>query len=541
MIDKTLQKPIDNLFERFTRPGSPGCAIGVMQQGELAYSQGYGLANLEHNVTITPSTVFYIASMAKQFTGLSVAMLADQGKLDLDADIRTILPYVPDFGHPITTKHLLYHTSGLRSDIFLLMASGWRVEDVIRQEDIVELVKHQRELDFVPGTKFAYCGTGYILLAELVAALSGQSFPAFCRERIFEPLGMSNSHFEDDPIAVVPGRASAYFATGEDQYKNAVLTISLLGGTGLYSTIKDLAAWDENFYTGSVGGPSALELMQTPGTLSSGEPISYAFGLTVGEHHGRRVLSHAGDSAGVHCYMLRLPEEHLSVAILGNAGTVRASTLAYAVADLVLGIEQQQETSTGTSADAPEALHVDAALLEGKAGRYFDPVSSSFIEVQYAEKALSIYGYELSASSETEFFVTQHPEATAKFARDGKGTLTVTVDIGNGPTTYAKVDAVNPAPEALAAYTGTYRSPELDVAWRVALDGETLTVHRKRQGTSRLTPMCQDVFTDPWAGELLHGSAQWVIAFDREGERVTGLRVTAAGGRGRNLRFERIA
>jgi len=539
MIKKSVQERVDALFSSFTEAGSPGCALGIMKGGDLVYKQGYGLANLEHSVTITPSTTFYIASMAKQFTGMAIALLAEQGKIDLDADIRTYLPYVPEFGHAITTRHLLHHTSGLRSDIFLLLLSGWRIEDVITQDDIVGFVKGQRELDFVPGEEFAYCGTGYSLLAEIVAAVSGQTFPEYCHESIFQPLSMANTRFEADPIALVPGRANAYFAVAEGEYKNAVLTISILGGTGVYTTIEDLALWDENFYSHKIGGAGVLEMMQTPGVLNSGEALSYAFGLVVEKHRGRAVVSHAGDSAGVHCYMMRLPEEHLSVAILGNASTVRASALAGAVADIMLGVDPSSEEEPANETDDRVIVDLDPDILEARAGRYYDAKSGAFVDLLLKEGKLTIYGYELSATSEDAFFVTQHPEATVTFAKGSGGSLAAAVDIGNGGTTYERVEAVEPTCDQLAEYAGTYHSVELDVTWRVALEDERLAVHRKRQGVSHLVPVCQDVFADAWAGQILHGSAQWVIAFDRSEDRIDGLRVTAAGARGRNLRFDK--
>jgi CubicO group peptidase (beta-lactamase class C family) len=540
MIDNVVQNKVDALFSSFNKPGTPGCALGLMKDGDLVYKQGYGLANLEHNVAISPSTTFYIASLAKQFTGLAVALLASQGKIDLDTNIRTYLPHTPDFGHTMSVQHLLYHTSGLRSDIFLLMLAGWRIEDVITQEDVIELFKNQRELDFAPGEEFSYCGTGYSLLAEIVSAASGQRFPEFCADHMFAPLGMINTHFESDPMALIPGRADAYLAVGESEYKKAVLTISILGGTGLYTTIEDLALWDENFYTGRVGGPAAFEMMQTPGVLNSGEALSYAFGLSIGQHLGRKTLSHGGDSSGIHCYMLRFPDEHLSIAILGNVSTLRASALAHDVADIVLESADKSEEPIPDTPAEPTIIDLSLEFLESRSGRYFDTKSAAFVDLLLKEAKLSVYGYELSATSEDAFFFTQHPEATVLFSHGETDTLSVTIDIGNGPSSYKKVHPIAPSAEDLAAFVGSYRSAELDVVWHVSSDNEKLSIHRRRHGESVLTSVCQDVFVDPWIGDIMHGKAQWVIAFDRTSGCVSGLRVTAAGGRGRNLRFDKV-
>jgi CubicO group peptidase (beta-lactamase class C family) len=279
LIKRTIQSQVDQLFGQFSQPGSPGCALGVMRDGEIVYKKGYGLANLEYDIPITPSTIFHIASMSKQFTGLAVAMLASAGQLSLDDDIRKHLPEVPDFGATISIRHLVYHTSGLRSDLMLLIPAGWRLEDVITNADVMELVKMQRALNFRPGEKFSYGGVGYLLLAILVERVSGQSFAEFCQDQIFEPLGMVHTHVHDDYLKVVKNRAYAYYATGDGHYKNAVLTCALTGGTGVYTTIEDLALWDENFYTAQVGGLSAIEQMHQWGVLNDGEEIDYAFGL----------------------------------------------------------------------------------------------------------------------------------------------------------------------------------------------------------------------------------------------------------------------
>jgi len=538
MIDNVVQEKITALFSSFNHPGSPGCALGIFRDREVVYSQGYGLANLEHNVTITPSTPFYIASMAKQFTGLAIAMLASEGRLNLDADIRTILPYVPDFGHTITARHLLHHTSGLRSDIFLLILAGWRVEDVIRQEDIINFVKDQRELDFVPGEEFSYCGTGYSLLAEIVAEISGQSFAEYCTQRIFNPLGMERTHVAADPIALVPSKASAYLSVGEGEYKNAVLTISILGGTGIYSTIEDLARWDANFETHEVGDQAAWDLVCTPGQLNSGESIPYGFGLVVDAHQGKPTLHHGGDSAGVHCYFLRFPEESLSVVILGNASTIKASNLVYEVADLLLDIDQPSANDSPQSA-APLPAKLSAERIAARASRYYDARTGAFVDLLLHEGILSVYGYELVPISDDEYFLKQHPSIRIKFSESEDGTIQASVDFGTGPATYQKVESVEPSSEELSAYIGSYHSEELDVTWLVTLEDDQLIVHRKRQGISKLVPICEDVFADPWAGDMLHGNAQWVIAFDRTDEAITGLRVTADGARGRNLRFDK--
>ena len=186
-------KRVDQFFEQFSKEGSPGAAVAIVKDGEIIYKQGYGLANLEYDIPNSPSTVFHIASVSKQFTCFAALLLAEEGKLSMDDDIRKYIPEVPDFGKTITLRHLANHTSGLRDQWNLLALAGWRLDDVITKEHIMKLVVKQQDLNFDPGEKYFYCNTGYTLLAEAVSRISGMSFAEFTKKRIFEPLGMEST------------------------------------------------------------------------------------------------------------------------------------------------------------------------------------------------------------------------------------------------------------------------------------------------------------------------------------------------------------
>ena len=203
---------VDSIFERYIKPGSPGCALAVMKDGELVYQQGYGLANLELEVPILPSTVFNIGSMAKQFTAFAIALLEDEGKLSLDDDMRTYLPEMHDVGETITLRHLIHHTSGLRGSFPELLAlAEWRDTDATTTDDVVRLLKAQRALNFRPGDETMYVNSNYVLLAQICERVSGQSFATFCQERIFDPLGMTRSVINDSFWKIIPGRAQGYY------------------------------------------------------------------------------------------------------------------------------------------------------------------------------------------------------------------------------------------------------------------------------------------------------------------------------------------
>ena len=234
------------------------------------------MADLDHNIPITPTTVFHVASMSKQFTAASILLLAQENKLSLDDPVRKYIPELPDFGTPVTIRELLHHTSGLRDQWDLLDLSGWRYShDLITDADVLYVVSHQHGLNFPSNTKYLYSNTGYTLLAQIVARVSGQSLRSFTTTRIFAPLGMKNTHFRDDFDEIVRNMAYGYVPSG-DTYRLSVTNFDTVGATSLLTTVEDLALWDENFYTARIGGPALIQQLQERGKLNNGKQIDYA-------------------------------------------------------------------------------------------------------------------------------------------------------------------------------------------------------------------------------------------------------------------------
>ena len=288
---------VDQLFAQWAGPDSPGASIAIIQNGKIVYSQGYGAANLEYGVPNSPATVFHLASVSKQFTAFAIYLLVQDGRLSLDDDVRKYLPKLHDFGKVITIRQLLHHTSGVREQWNLLCLAGWRPEDVITDDDVARLLFQQTELNFAPGDQFLYSNSGYTLLAMVVKQVSGKTLPAFAKERIFDPLGMAHTHFQDDYGIVVKDRAYSYARQPDGKYQYVALSDSTVGPSSLFSTVADLARWDENFYTGEVGGPALLAQMQEKGKLNNGEEIEYASGLEIGKYRGLRTVEHGGGAA----------------------------------------------------------------------------------------------------------------------------------------------------------------------------------------------------------------------------------------------------
>ena len=333
---ETLEAKVDQLFTEWNRSDSPGAALAVTRDGEIIYKQGYGTANLEYDIPITTGTIFDIASVSKQFAGFAIATLLHEGKLSLDDDIRMYLPDVPDFGNRITIRHLLHHTSGLRDWVQSLVIAGDMMDDVISFKHILKMARHQKTLNFEPGTEFLYSNTGYNLLAEIVEKVTGDSFREWTDTHIFKPLAMTDTHFHDDYQMILKHRAYSYQTVENDRFKHAVNNTTALGSSSLCSTVEDLAKWILNFDDVRIGGQTVVEQMHQRGVLNNGEQINYAFGLNIGEYRTLRTVGHSGSWRGFRSHLMRFPDQKFGVVILCNLDTFNPLSLAEKVAGLYL-------------------------------------------------------------------------------------------------------------------------------------------------------------------------------------------------------------
>ena len=335
--DEKRTAAVDEVFADLTKAGSPGCALGVYRDGKILYSKGYGLANLEESVAITPQSVFDIGSTSKQFTAASILLLEKQGKLSVNDDVRKYIPELPNYGQKITILQLLNHTSGLRDYLTLMELAGTNVDSVTTDEDALRMIVRQKALNFAPGSDWLYSNTGFFLLSVIVKRVSGKTLQEFAGENIFAPLEMSHTQYRDDHTSLIPNRALAYDAKEKGGgYKLDVSYFEQTGDGAVHTSVEDLLKWDENFYRGQIGGKEFLSEIQEPGKLNSGKVLDYAKGLRIAEYRGLRTVSHGGSWGGYRAELLRFPEQHFSVACLCNLGNVSPSKRAHQVADVFL-------------------------------------------------------------------------------------------------------------------------------------------------------------------------------------------------------------
>jgi CubicO group peptidase (beta-lactamase class C family) len=420
---RAVSAQVDRLFAQWDRSDSPGAAVLVVRDGEVLHARGYGMANLEHGVGITPSTVFDIASVAKQFAAFAILVLAEEGAIDLEDDVRAHIPELPDFGEPLRIRHLLHHTAGLRDWPGVLRMGGWDFADVLSHEQILAMVRNQRRLNFPPGSEFAYSNTGYNLLAEIVARATGMPFAEWTHRHLFEPLAMASTHFHDDHTRLVPSRADAYARDARGGFRRVPSNLTALGSSSLFTTLEDLAKWIAHLDAPPAGREDVVARMHTPGALDSGESIPYGYGLETGEYRGVRTVSHTGSWANYVSSLLRVPDRAFTVAILANTGEVDVWTMSHWIAELYLRdalapAARRAPPSAAAPSSAPAApapaFAPTAEDLSQYGGQFYSPEL-------FTSYWLHVYNGVLVAEHFRLGVIPFRPVALDRFAADGFG------------------------------------------------------------------------------------------------------------------------
>lgn len=513
---------VDRLFAAWDRKDSPGCAVAVIRDGKILHQRGYGMADLEHNRPITPDTVFNIASVSKHFTVFLILLLVHAGLLSLDDDVRRFVPEVPDFGKTITVRQLIHHTSGLREDWSMLTLAGWRSEDVILREDVFQLIRRQKELNFAPGEDYSYCNTGYHLLAEIARKVSGKSLRELGQERIFEPLGMKQTVFQDDHRQIIPGRAASYAPKKGGGFERILYGAGRAGPGNLHTTILDLAKWDQNFYAPKVGNAKVIAESLTKAKLNNGKVIDYGGGLRLSTYRGLDTVEHGGVIAGFRSHLLRFPDQKFTVVILANVSSFKPSVVARRVADLYLDKQFQPPVKPGPTPSVQ--------TLKDFAGEYRFP--SGLLAAFAEEKGELFLKGDLGN-------LRLLPVGTGEFLESETGSRYV---FARGTVVYrgfgldqvgTKIERPKWTPAQLAEFVGMFHSEELDVLFSTQVrDGKLYLKHRK--GEVELQPLAPDEFS------AAPGTIFTTLHFSRNASKaLTGFTVSTP--RVRHLRFDRIA
>ena len=433
-----LGAQVDGIFARWDTSGSPGCAVAVIHGGSIVYKRGYGIADLDHGLAITPTTVFHAASLSKQFTAMSLLLLVGQGRLSLDDEVRTHIRELPNLGTRVTIGDMLHHISGIRDQWIFVTMAGWRLsDDVVTRDDVLHFVSRMKALNFKPRDQYLYSNTGYTLAGLIVERVSGRPLADFAHDNIFHPLGMANTRFAKTHGVIVPNHAYGYRQSTDQPYELRMPNYDLMGPTNLLTTVEDLARWDRNFDDKTVGGAAALSKMQTPGRLSNGDKVPYGLGLMLSKYRGLSVVEHDGRDAGYRAHLIRFPDQRFAVACLCNLALLEEElqprVLVRRVADVYLAGQFPVPPSPTPAPDEGSRTppyRVTPADLAEYAGRYYsDEIETTYnIERHGSSVVLTRPKYPatpLTPAFRDGFtmsnFSVALPAATVQFIRDTQG------------------------------------------------------------------------------------------------------------------------
>ena len=433
------EEKVDAVFAEWNRKDSPGCAVTVVDDGKQIYRKGFGMASLELDAPITPQTVFYIASTSKQFAAAAIALLAEQGRLSLDDDVRQYVPELPQYQRTITVSQLIHHTSGLRDYLGLSELAGRSSADRFPQQLALRMIARQRATNFTPGSEHGYSNTNYFLLSVIVERVSGQTLRAFSDTHLFKPLGMRHTQFYDDPERIVPGRTIGHTGNAQEGWRLFRTNYALVGDGGLLTTVDDLAQWERNFLDNQLGKNKKefIRRLTTPGKLDNGKVTDYAFGLNIGHYRGLPTVSHGGSFLAYNADMLRFPEQRLGIYVLCNADAADPHEMSQAIADLYLAHAftepapmsgTSDEESSDESKDDEEqnsARAISAQQRAQLAGRYYSAELDALYTLSASENGIDVQVGDNPADS----YQIQGPDRigddyrTARFSRDASGRI----------------------------------------------------------------------------------------------------------------------
>ncbi|MGH6745231.1 CubicO group peptidase (beta-lactamase class C family) [Novosphingobium sp. PhB55] len=488
---------VDAIFARWAHQDTPGCAVAVSRGSEILAQRVYGMASLELGVPAKQDSIYEAGSDSKQFTAAATLMLAREGKLSLDDDIRKYVPEMPDYGAPITIRHLLHHTSGLRDWGSVAAIEGWpRNSRTADNKDMLDILVRQKQLNFAPGAHYLYSNSNFNLLAIIVQRVSGQSLADFTHDRIFVPLGMSHTRWRDDHGEVVPGRTGAYeFENGV--YRNDQVIEDAYGNGGLLTTVDDLVKWqaaldDDRF------GPGFTEAMQQPTRLNDGTRIAYALAVVNLDHHGEQEVSHSGSTGGYRAWMARYPRQKLAVSLLCNGGNADTPTLGRDVADVFLpAFKSRPYTPKGP---LPTGLYADG--MTGFPVRFAADAQG---QLTADGRALEPVGPGRWALREDVFAFSK--SGLVRENREGERIA------------YRKVEQVSAFDPK--DYAGRFCGVDTGGCLTFRQQGDTLVYDGPRWSGRPLTAAYADVFT----GDALPQSSSMTVKFRRDaGGKVTSLR-----------------
>ena len=528
-----IDKSIDSLLNGYNE-NAPGISIGIVSNNKLVYEKQFGLANLDYEIPITYETSFHVASVSKQITAFAILLLEDEGKLSIDDDIRIYLPEMYNFQNTITIRHLLNHTSGLKDQFNLLRLSGWTLDDVITNTQVLHILFNQKTLNFQPNEKHMYSNSGYTLLAEIVARVSKMSFAEFTNKRIFKPLQMHQSQFVDTEGQIVKNKSISYYKT-DSTYREDLFNNFSVGATNLNTTIQDLSKWANNFDTKVVGNDSIFKKMHAQTPLNDGSFYGYAGGQFINTYKGFKRIEHSGQDASYQAYLARFPELNLSIIFTNTNGEINGARMVYDIMDICL--KPYLDHKKTTSAPKKRLTHKNriqktTSYLKQFEGYYWDEGDKYSRQIKVENDTLKFITKNgktaLVPVDEQEFEMDIEEYVALTFNADQ---MIMTLDDGYQIVSDKYIPA-NYNSKTLEEFNGKYYSPELNAYYTFRTEENTLVANHTRLGDFKLNAIKNDYFLGN------KGSFLKVVFLRNNSKKVIGFEVSSS--RAKNVQFNKL-
>ncbi len=531
-LSSAQEASIDSLFLEWNKPNHPGGVVGVRKGSENVFLKAYGMASLDYLIPNQTSTIFNIASVSKQFTAMGILLLERDGKLSVDDKLGKYIPNLTEIGEKITIRHMLHHTSGIRSFHELLFYAGWRGNDLRSNEDIYRLMESQQDLNFEPGAEYMYCNTGYIYMARIIEELTGTPFPEWMKRNVFLPLGMRDTYVEADPSNIVPQNATSYYDRSGGVFQRSIDYWAYYGSGNVHATVEDLLIWGQNFYRPKEGWEELFYRLETTDPFNDGTLNNYAFGVTVNEVNGKKVVAHGGSIGGFRSNFVAIPEEEVAITILTNFNRGNPGGKTYQVFDILFGSE---EKVMAKSSDEEKSIDLSIKALKAFENYFWNPVDKYVRRIYVKNDTLMYWRGETSESKLVPIgknvFKMIGAGGNYQVLFEGKGEkLRMAFRQEDGSLIYFdRFVPSDPTDAELKSYAGKYYSPELDVYYTFQWKDDQLTWYHQRRGYGDVTRVKKDVLN----------TGEFIAEFQRDkANNVTGARFTS--GRVRNLRLEKV-
>lgn len=514
LYGQKIEKKIDRIFSDWDQNNYPGGVIIITNDKEVVFSKAYGLANIQYNAPNTIESLFNIGSVSKQFTALGIISLHLDGQLNIDDDVRKYIPELYDFEHQITIRHLLHHTSGLRSTPEFFGLIGWRDGDAIYTEDDFRFLCKQKSLNFEPGSQFMYSNSGYILLAKIIERISGKDYNSWMKENIFQPLGLSNTYVNETNNNSLPLVSTPYMEVAPEQFTTVENSSQDIGASNIYTNATDLSKWMSNFNDPAKGWEKAFQMLLTTDSLNNGEPNNYAFGIFLDDFFGNSRIQHSGGVSGFISHAMYFPEEKISIVLLSNALSRSANEKMVMIQQLFL----DNKTSTKKKINAPLVEKTNLENAKDHLGDYWNKEGNYPRSIYIVNDTLWYMRNNGMKSPLLQIgdnqFIIGGINDIVKVSFEPKNLMMVR-DEDNPVQIFERYDANPITNEAKMDYVGSFYSDELETTYTISLeDGELMGYHTKH-GYFPIQILKSDVID--WSGfaiaEYIRNDKKEVIGF----------------------------